>query len=194
MEGFTRCEVKEAHAAREAQGMVGHPTDRDFLGMVHANYIMNFPVTESAVKNANLIFGPDLAGVRERTVRRPPEALRMDFVHIPRIFLDWHRVVVLTADIMFVNGVPFLVSLARGLNLLTAEFLPVHTAKSLASRIDQIKHLYRQGGFTVGTILMDNKFEKVRALVPNLHINTTAANDHVPKIKRRIRLIKERGH
>ena len=120
--------------------MVGHPNDHDFLGMVRANYIMNCPVTKSAVKNANLIFGPDLAGVRGRTVRRPPEAVRTDFVHIPRIFLDRHQMIMLTADIMFVNGVPFLVSLARSLNLLTAEFLPVRTAKSLASRIEQIKH------------------------------------------------------
>ncbi len=90
----------------------------------------------------------------------------------------------MTADVMFVNGVPFLVSLARGLNLLTAEFLPVRTAKSLASRIKKIKHLYGRGGFTVGTILMDNEFENVRPLVPNLHINTTAAKEHVPKIER----------
>jgi hypothetical protein len=72
-------------------------------------------------------------------------------------------VVVLTADIMFVNKVPFLVSQSRGLNLLTAEFLPVggRTAKALAARIDQIRHLYARGGFTVGTILMDNEFEKL---------------------------------
>jgi len=30
---------------------------------------------------------------------------------------------------MFVNGVPFLVSVARGLNLVTAEFTPSRTAK-----------------------------------------------------------------
>ena len=35
MDGFTRREVEEAWAAREAQGMMGHPTDRDFLGIVH---------------------------------------------------------------------------------------------------------------------------------------------------------------
>jgi len=193
MEGFTQREVEEARAAREAQGMIGHPTDCNFLGMVRANYILNCPVTQSAVKNANQIFGPDLAGVRGRTVRRPPEAVRTDFVHIPQVILERHRLVVLTADVIFVNGIPFLVSLARGLNLLTAEFLPTRTAKSLASRFEQIKHMYARGGFTVGTILMDNEFEKVRALVPGLHINTTAAKEHVPEIERRIRLIKERG-
>ena len=58
---------------------------------------------------------------------------------------------------MFVNDVPFLVSLARGLNLFTAEFLPVRAAKSLASRLEQIKHLYARGGFTVrGLIQFEN--------------------------------------
>ena len=142
MDGFTRREIDEARAAREAQGMMGHPTDRDFLGMVRANMITNCPVTVSAAQNANDIFGPDLAGVRGRTVRRPPEAVRTDYVQLPRYILERFRVVVLTADVMFVNRVPFLVSQSRGLNFLTVEFLPVRTAKSLAARIDQIRHLY----------------------------------------------------
>ncbi len=100
---------------------------------------------------------------------------------------------VLTADVMFVNRVPFLVSQSRRLNFLTVEFLPVRTAKSLAARIDQIRHLYARGGFMVGTILMDNEFEKLRPLVPGININTTAAKEHVPEIEHRIRVIKERA-
>jgi hypothetical protein len=61
MEGFTQQEVEEARAAQEAQAMGGHPTDGNFLGMVCANMIPNCPITLTAVKNANIIFGPDLA-------------------------------------------------------------------------------------------------------------------------------------
>ena len=118
--------------------MMGHPTDRDFLGMVRGNMVANCPVTVSAAQNTNDIFGPDLAGVRGRTVRRPPEAVRTDYVQLPRFILERYRVVVLTADVMFVNKVPFLGSQSRGLNLITCEFLPSRTAKSLASKIDLI--------------------------------------------------------
>jgi hypothetical protein len=69
MEGYTQREVKDARAAREAQAMLGHLTDRDFLGMVRSGMILNCPVTPSAVQNANRIFGPDLAGERGRHVR-----------------------------------------------------------------------------------------------------------------------------
>jgi hypothetical protein len=72
MEGFTKREVEEAKAAREAQEMLGDPTDRKFLGMVHSNIISNCSISETTVKYANLIFGPDLTGLRERTVRRLP--------------------------------------------------------------------------------------------------------------------------
>jgi hypothetical protein len=53
--------------------------------------------------------------------------------------------------------------------------------------------LYLHRKFQVGTMLMDNKFEKLRVLIPILVVNTTAAKEHVPEVKRHIRLIKECG-
>jgi hypothetical protein len=114
MEGFTKCEVKEAQKAREAQAMLGHPTNHDFLGMVCGGMISNCPVTANAVKNTHQIFGLDLAGVRGRTVRRPPESVTTDFEQIPQVILEWRQLVTLAVDVMFVNRVPFLVSVARG--------------------------------------------------------------------------------
>ncbi len=99
----------------------------------------------------------------------------------------------MAVDVMFVNRVPFLVSMARGLNLVTAEHMPTRTAKQLVVGIVRVINLYSRGGFQVGTVLMDNKFEKLRNLVPVLAVNTTAAKEHVPEVERRIWLIKERG-
>jgi len=173
--------------------MLGHPTDCDFLGMVCGGMISNCPVTANAVKNAHQIFGPDLARIRGRTVRRPPESVTTDYMQIPRATLEQYQLVTLAVDVMFVNGVPFLVSVARGLNLVTAKFTSSRTAKQLAAGITQIIDLYARGGFQVGTVLMDNEFEKLRNLMPILAINTTAAKEHIPEVRRKIRLIKERG-
>ena len=41
--------------------------------------------------------------------------------------------------------------------------------------------------------MMDNKFEKLRNLLPVLAVNTTAAKEHVPEVERCIQLIKECG-
>jgi hypothetical protein len=191
MEGFTRREVEEVMETREAQAMIGHPTDCKFLGMVHAKMITDCPITEQAIKNAHTIFGPNLAGVKGRMVRRPPDAVKTDYVQILWQLLDMHRLVTLTVDVMFVNGIPFLVSVARCLNLVTLEYTPLRTAKYLAECIQRVMNLYSRGDFTVGTLLMDNKFKKLRNLVPILAINTTATKEHVPEVKRKICLIKE---
>jgi hypothetical protein len=84
MEGYTQREVEEAHAAREAQATLGHPTNLDFLRMVHSGVITNFPVSPTAVLNANRISGPNLAGAREQTVRMSPESATTKPVQIPR--------------------------------------------------------------------------------------------------------------
>jgi hypothetical protein len=196
IEGFTKREVEEAQKACEAQTMLGNPTNRNFLGVVCGGMISNCPVTANAVKNAHQIFGPDLAGIRGRTVRRPPESVTTDYVQIPRAILKQHQLVTLVVDVMFVNRVPFLVSVARGLNFVTAKFMPSRTAKQLSAGITRMIDLYARGGFQVGTVLMDNEFEKLQNLVPILlaiNINTTAAKNDVPEVKRKIRLIKERG-
>jgi hypothetical protein len=50
MEGYTRRKVKEACTAQEAQAMLGHPTDQEFLGIVRSSMILNCPVTPTAVQ------------------------------------------------------------------------------------------------------------------------------------------------
>jgi hypothetical protein len=166
MEGYTKREVEEARQTRDVQAMVGHPTDREFLGMIRSGMISNCPVTPTVVTN---------------------------YVEIPRVILERHQRVTLAVDVMFVNGVPFLVSVSRGINLVTAEYTPSRTAKQLATGIRRVMDVYARGGFQVGKVLMDNEFELLRNLVPILAINTTAAKEHVPEVERRIRLIKERG-
>ncbi len=54
-------------------------------------------------------------------------------------------------------------------------------------------HMYERGGFRVGSVLMDNEFEKLRPLLPTLVINTTAASEHVPDIERCMHPLNQRA-
>jgi hypothetical protein len=90
----------------------------------------------------------------------------MNYVQILRAILEQHQVVTLTVDVMFVNGVPFLVGASRGINLITAEYTPSCTANLLADGIKRIIDLCCRGGYQVGTILVDNEFKKLISLVP----------------------------
>ena len=134
--------------------------------------ISNCPVTPTAVLNSHRMYSPDQAGVKGRTVRTTPKPVATNYVAVPRVIMERHQRVTLAVDVMFVNGVPFLVSASRGINLITAKYTPSRTAKQLAADIRRVMDVYARGGFQVGTVLMDNKFEPLRNLVPILAMST----------------------
>jgi hypothetical protein len=123
-EGFTRREVEKANEAQRLQGMISNPTEREFAGMVHEKLVTNCPVTVHDANNTNCIFGPDLANLRGKTTRTKLECMRVEIVQIPWDFVQLHKYVLLVADVMFVNGLLFLVTSSRGLTLVTIEYLP----------------------------------------------------------------------
>ena len=73
---------------------------------------------------------------------RPPDSVTTNYVQIPRVILKRHQLVMLAVDVMFVNGVPFLVSVARGLNLEMTKFTPSRTAKQPVASITKMMNLY----------------------------------------------------
>ncbi len=93
--------------------MLGNPSERDYKGMVSNNLIANCPVTASDVTNARTIFGPDLPGLRGKTVRRAPAPVVGDYVAVPWSLVDTNKAVTLAADVFFVDGMAFLLTVAR---------------------------------------------------------------------------------
>jgi len=108
--GYSCHEVEKAKEAQCIQCMIVSPTEREFTGMVCKQLLTNCPVTVRDVDNANQIFGPDLANLRGKMTRTKPECVRVEYVQIPCDFVQLHKYVTLVADVMFVNGLPFLVT------------------------------------------------------------------------------------
>jgi hypothetical protein len=144
-EGYFKCDIEKTQEARCLQGMIVNPTEHDFVGMVHEKLITNCPVTIFNIQNANRIFGPNLANLRGKMTRTKPEHVRADYVKILWDFMELHKYVTIVADVMFVNGLPFLVTLLRGISLVTIKFLPSRTAKCLANSMERVKKNLREG-------------------------------------------------
>ena len=113
---------------------------------------------------------------------------------IPKRIYERYKYIVLTADVMFVNRIVFLVSLSRGSRLYTCEHVPAQKAHHLPKVLCRIINLCARGGFRVRTIMMDMEFEKFKEQegMELVDVNTTAAREHVGKIERGIRYLKER--
>jgi hypothetical protein len=147
--------------------MLGNPSEKDHQGLVSRNLINNCPFFLSNMSNAQAIFGPDLASVRGKTVRKKPAQMVGYYVAVPCTLVEANKVITLAADVFFVDGTPFLLTVGRHLKFVTAEHVPVWTATSLSKHIKRVLEVYGQAGFRVRIILMDGEFKKGQALTSN---------------------------
>ena len=144
------------------------------------------------VNNARSIFGPNLPGLRRKTVRQSPERVVPEYLETPQDFYRLRHFFTLTADVMFVNGIPFFTTLSRDIRFGTAENVPSCTANDLDKSLMKIVKLYAVGGFVVCNVLMDGEFEKVKPEVELIDINISSVREHVGKIERYHYKLKEK--
>ena len=178
-EGYTKKQVEKAILARKAQAMVGHPPDEKFKQMVSHGNLSNCNVTVKDVTNARALFDPNRSRLKGGTVRQKPERVNRDLTRIPKDLYELHHFVTLTADVMFVNGITFLVTRSRDIRMNTVEFLPSRTAKQLSKSLTKIVKVYSRGGFIVRLVMMDMEFEKIKDEFDTVVVNTIGAREHV---------------
>ncbi len=95
------------------QTMLGSPSEKDLQGLVSSNMIENCPFTSTDISNAKAIYGPDIARTRGATVRMAPAPVVADYVAVPRLLVNANKVLTLAADVFFINGTAFLMSVSR---------------------------------------------------------------------------------
>ena len=153
---FSREEIERAILSRVVRRRIGHPAEKHCKDIVSEN-ANNFdcPVEIADIDNAHLLFGDHVPALRGHTVRKQPKRVKVNSVRIPRDFYKLHKYVALTADVMFVCGIPFLVTRSRGIKFNTVEFIPSRKAGQLANSLKKVLYLYARGGFIVNVIFMD---------------------------------------
>lgn len=91
------------------------------------------------------------------------------------------------------NKVPFFATISDHIKFTTAEHIPLHLIKQVIKCKSNVKDIYTAHGFEPKHALMDGKFFPMKSRFVRLQIalNTTDANDHVPKIEHQTCIIKE---
>jgi hypothetical protein len=108
MQGFTLEQCTKAKGVRDAMAMMAHPPEAKMKHMVSSNNVLNIPFTSTDFANGRALFGPDRGAIRGKTVRQRPHKVRPELIEIPHELYERTRDVILTADVMFVDGLPFL--------------------------------------------------------------------------------------
>jgi hypothetical protein len=82
------------------------------MWILRSNQIKDSPVTVEDAVAALKIWGPSVAVLKGKTVRKRPEPVKTDIVSIPKEIRELHKEVTLTIDIFFVNKIPFFLTLS----------------------------------------------------------------------------------
>ena len=113
---------------------------------------------------------------------------------VPYNLIKHHKDITLCGDVMYIDKMPFLITVARKVKMLTAEWLPNMKTNMLLKSLKKCVPLYGRSGFKIRRMLLDGQFESLRAPLAEMGIqlNMCTANEHVPEAERAIRTIKER--
>jgi hypothetical protein len=183
---YTNDDYLKAVCARELQIKIGRPSTRHFIQIVTSNQLPNCPITRADIIAAEHIFGPDIGSLKGKTVRRRPHLAKPVIEPLPPQIMSRYRNVTLAADLMYVNGIPMLVTISRNVRFVTVEALPNRNIPTLVNGIKAVATIYKRAGFRITTALMDGEFEPMRGDLADLGIalNETARDEHVGDIER----------
>lgn len=192
---YTPRQRRQADEARRVYVMIGRPSMKDYENIVRLNLIPDCPVTIEDIRTANKIYGAEIAALKGKTTRNTSPQVRTDQVHVPPEIKEIHQLVTIAIDLMFVNKIPFFVTISRNIKFTTIQHLENRTKTSLCAALKCVYDIYKRSGFSISTVLADGEFNQLEifCIELGLTLKTTAANEHVPDIERQLRVIKERA-
>jgi hypothetical protein len=161
-----------------------------------SNQIKDCPVTIQDIDVATKIWGKNIAALKGKTTRSKMHPVARDYVKVPKELLKIHKEVFLTTDIFFVNKITFFLTLGRKICFTAVNHLVDRTVPKIFKAFKEIYQYYLQRGFHITKVHSDGEFAPLNTLIKAMPggpmVNLASANEHIPKIERRIRVVKER--
>ena len=108
-----------AKAVQEMQEVLGSPSDYDLANAIENNVVGAIPFTRMDVRITSVIHGADVAGKKQKSVKKPTKMPNPDKVRdIPQHIVKNYSKVSLYIDVMHVNGNMFLLGISKHIGLI----------------------------------------------------------------------------
>lgn len=173
---------------------LGCPNPQSMLYLVRHNKISNLPFKLHELERYLVLLNgshPDaLAG---HMTRKKPKKVVPWIDPVPKAVLQEFCDVILCGDLFFIPKLKFLITVADKLEFITGHNIPNKELDTIFPHLEAIIHLYRLRGYRVVWLLTDMEFAGLqeRLLGLDVRLNITSANEHVGRVERCIRTIKE---
>jgi hypothetical protein len=191
---YSKQQVAHVDKARSLYASLGFPSQKDFMWILRSNQIIDFPVMVEYAMVAYKIWGPSVAALKRKMVRKRPEPVKTDIVSIPEEIHELHKEVTLMINIFFVNKILFFLTLSRVLYFTMVTHLPDRSWDQIFKALKGIFYYYLQRVFQVTFITEDGEFASLEQFTNLLMgvpwLNLTSTNKHEPFIEHCIHVVK----
>jgi hypothetical protein len=190
-------QVLRVKRARKLFHAMGNLTADDLKAIIQMNLIQNNMVTTDNINLATKVFGDDIGALKGKITRRKPTPVTSNIIEIPNELIEVQQDVILSMDGITVNSIKFLTTISHEIYYRMAQYVIQTNANKYKKCLNEIKTLYKQGGFEIKEIRCDNEFRQAMDKYQEnqespIKINYAAAQEHVPQAKQNNRMIKER--
>jgi hypothetical protein len=157
---FSNIDCTRAEGVQKLQKVLACPSDYDLANAVEHNIICNTPFTRRDVRIAKQIYGPDVAALKGKTVKQQSKMPREDEAnefpsYISKEYCDVH----LSIDVMYVNGISFLISFSKHTGLIQSYCIRKNNKQKYLDGILAMLQIYgSRHPLRVLTIKADSKF------------------------------------
>ena len=186
---YSRAENKKAEQARDLQRKLDYVSDGTIHKMLGAGKFIDTDVTAKDIERSVDIFGKSVGSLQGMTTNRKPEPADTEPLQTTRQVQDLH------VDIMFVNQVPYMVSVLSEAEVVQVNRLASKGESDLYKELSRHMRYPERFGIIIGTVHVDGESAinstYVKDRVRNL--DSRGGGSHVPVIERKIRTIKERA-
>jgi hypothetical protein len=194
--GFTKRKIKCAELARNLYKTLSYPSMKDLKWVICSHQIKDHPVTIHDIDVDMKIWGNNIAALKGKTTRNKMHPVARDYVKVPKELLKLHEEVFLKTNIFFVKKILFFGHTMSQDIFLAVKNLADRTVPQIFKTFKEIYQYYLQHGFHITAVHANGEFALLKTLIESMPgapmVNLASANEHIPKIERRIRVAKER--
>jgi hypothetical protein len=151
--------------------------------VIQSSQIKDCSVTLQYIDVARKIWGNNIAALKGKTTRSKSILVARDYVKVPMELMKIHNEVFLTTDILFVNNIPFFLTLSHKICFTSFNHLADRTVPHIFKAFKEMYQYYLQRGFHIKTVHADGEFAPLKPLIESMPggpmVNLESANEHV---------------
>ena len=111
--------------------------------------INNCPITIEDVRNANTIYSCDVPTLKIKIVRQQSKRVQSEYTEVPDSLRERIENMMVAADIMFMNRIPFVFSVSKVANFTMVEFGRQRLNTVLTNSIWKEFKFYKKKGYNI---------------------------------------------